>query len=823
MAVSIVQRPMLYCPKCSRTYEEGTQRFCTSDGSRLIAAPPSGKPAAQPKAVFSNLLKRALPPDEKNQRNMFDSLSVGAPKEAPAPPANLPASESSQTVQAKSKTEIKPPVETKPKIETKPKVETTPKVDAKPAEETKPEAEIPKIDSPTETKAQPVEKPVPRLIKPHEILPSQATLGDRSVNPTGRVALTWENPGILLGQTVKGRYYIIEKLSEDETSIAYLAEDKIIEGKKAVVRVLMDEKDADDFSSKILAEERVSLSHINHPNVANVLDSGELLEGKSFIVTEYTAGESLKEKFRSGSQFNSLRTARIIRQVASALSEVHENGILHRNLKPQNIILGVSESGSELVKVTDFAVFDGFDEQNPENIKYLSPEQLEGRMPNYASDIYSLAVITYQMLTGRVPFNFSSEKELLKAQKEGLSLRPTNLRLDLPPVVDAILEKALAYKSQERYQKARELGDALFNALNVGKSLEKNSGKAQPKTEKLPAAAKSSPVAAPGAEKPLAAASSTTPKKTLPAENKEITETGNAKKAKLVKAPPDLAWQKRSPEPPQANSTARLAVYAVVLLLLGTGAWAIWNNFSKRQDAPAYVPQSNTEIANVAPADQNITANINIGQKVKPTPKEVESPPLTRQINQPPDTEYFENSKENLKGELARNFRGFSFYYPKDWTKNSSQDHFVDVARRGATGTPIEQMLVSYYGSKGTFAADMENFPKLVQKSNQDLKEALGSGYRLISQGETKINGEWRAYEMKFKQEGVTKNGDKITLWGRRLWIPAARQGVRSGFVITMLATSLSPEVKSADDLGVKGELATVLQTFEPASLDSAY
>lgn len=793
MAVSTVQRPMLYCPKCDRAYQEGSQRFCTSDGSRLVSSLPTEKSAEAPKAVFSNVLKRALPQGEENRKNVFDSLFVGAPKQ---PPAAAEAAGSQPTDDNQS---VQP----------------------------KPETAIPKDDSLPETKTQIDEKPVPGLIKPAEAPPSQAATEDRNVNATEMVALSRENPDALLGQAVKGRYYVVEKLSEDETSIAYLAEDKNIEGKKAVVKVLMDEKDADDFSSKILAEERVSLSRIDHPNVAKALDSGELPEGKSFIVTEYAAGESLKEKFQAGSQFNAARSARIVRQVVDALSEVHENGILHRSLKPQNIILGVSEAGEEQVTVTDFAVFDGFDEQNPENIKYLSPELLEGKMPNYASDIYSLGVIAYQMLTGRVPFNFSSEKELLKAQREGISLRPTNLRSDLPPIVDRIFEKALAYKPQERYQKAREFGDALFKALTARKVAENPFVKVETKAEEPPAAAKSPAPVAPKAEKPLVAAvPAIAPQKILPAENKEIPETGNTKKIKSVKATPDLAWEKRSPEPPRKEITSRTVINGLLILLAILGAWSIWNYFSNRQNAPAYVPQSNTEITNTTASDQNTAPNTeNIGnrQKVEPTPKEIESPPLTRQINQPPDTEYFENSKENLKGDLAKNFRGFSFYYPKDWTKNSSRDHFVDIARRGATGTPIEQILVSYYESKGTFASDRENFPKLVSKSNKDLKEALGGGYKLVSQGETKINGDWKAYEMKFKQEGVTKNGDKITLWGRRLWIPAARPSVKSGFLITMLATSLSPEVKSADDLGVKGELATVLQTFEPTSLDGAH
>ncbi len=85
--------------------------------------------------------------------------------------------------------------------------------------------------------------------------------------------------------------------------------------------------------TKIFAEERVSLSLINHPNIARILDSGELLEGKPFIVSEFTEGESVKEMLRKTGQFNALRTTRIISQAADALSAAHQNGVLHRNLK----------------------------------------------------------------------------------------------------------------------------------------------------------------------------------------------------------------------------------------------------------------------------------------------------------------------------------------------------------------------------------------------------------------------------------------------------------------------------------------------------------
>lgn len=801
---------MLYCPKCRRSFEQGSHRFCPTDGGRLLpalqpaTADDSDNGGAGNKAgVFSTVLARRSV--EKTTAN-DEKASLNPP-----PPLSVPSFLKVERI-------VEPDLETsapKPPEIFAAEFEISPNVG--------PRAEI-------------EDKPAARLIKPSEIASGTASVGDRSVNPAGRSAISRKNPDVLLGQTIKGRYRVAEKIAEDETSLVFLAEDQLTPDRRVVVRVLMEE-DADDLASRIFAEERVSLSHLNHPNVAALIDSGELLEGKPFIVSEYAAGESVAEKLRHSGQFNALRAARVVRQIADALSEAHRNGILHRSLKPENIILTVNESGTETVKVTDFAVSDGRRAAS-EKTAYQSPEQLEGKLPTFASDIYSLAVIAYQMLTGRTPFNAASggRGDSVAARRQGLNLKPTNLRLDLPPVVDEILEKALAYKPSERFPKARDFGDALFNALtNASTPMDKtnaetasllSSSKVTVHSQPEPPLSINSDSALDGVEIELIEEYEQPEERSF-VKTKAKTETeaaaaaetkSSARVASAVSAE-GLPWEKRSPEPVQTAGKSWLRLSLVALLALVLGLWAAWYYFlNQRNQSPVdfAAPPNQTAATQTENAPAMPLTDIAPAAAVA---EEIESPPAERKALQPPNTEYFQNTRENLAGEPVKYYRGFSFFYPQDWTKSQGgEKNFVDVARKNENGVPVEQMIVTFYDSKGTFKADGEKFPALVKESNKRLAEQLPN-YRFVSEGENNINGGWKIYEMKFEAAAQAKGADAVKIYGRRIFMPAMRPGVKGGLMLTLLATSLSPDVKSADDVGVKGELAMVLKTFEPSQM----
>ncbi len=806
MSVSTIDKNMLYCPKCKTKYEDGSQRFCNNDGGRLLPYTVTERKSKKDAGVFTNLLGRTAPSNERDEKLAKTPRFVKAKNVEPK--FQTP----NKSKVFKSEQQLKPRL-SKPAVKKEEVKKTTPK---SPRPKSKPK---PKLEP----------KPLSKLINPNEVKIDRAKLGDRRVNPTGRTALSWDNPKILLGQTVKGRYYITEQLDKDHASIAYLADDKIIHSKKAIVRVLMEENSKESLEDKIFAEERVSLSHINHPNIARVIDSGELPEGKPFIVTDYLEGRSVKEILDTNKELNPMRVARIVRQASYALSEVHQNGILHRSLKPDHILLTVSEAGMEQVKVTDFCVSSGRDTKAEFN--YKSPEQVGGQLPTFASDTYSLAVIAYEMLTGQLPFKASNPKALLKAQKSGLTTKIADIKQDLPPLVDDVIDKALSFNPSDRYPKARDFGEALYNSLMTASPWEDKSEAKKEEKADIEADEEVNKIALPS--NPLAEKAdisiehnedtsdihiASTEEISTEEEVNEVVldvKEEELEKSDTVKSPAsDSLWEKRSPEPAREGNWILTIASILGLILLVIGVIGIWQYFSNRGEQPL-VTSTQNQTENLKEKDPTIR-NADENKAVANQADNIEVPPPEREITEPPNSKYFENSKQNLSKELAKNYRGFSVYYPETWKSKKSDTNFLDVVKEDENGLPKEQMIVTYYESMGTFDLDKKKFPDLVSKSNKDLQTAIPN-YEVVSQGNITVNNGWKSYEVKFKGKAPKVNGEEnVEIWGRRIWMPAARPGVKNGFVITMLATSLSDKIESLDDVGKKGDLGDILYTFEP-------
>jgi serine/threonine protein kinase len=807
------KKTMLYCPKCRRTYQEGTQRFCTNDGGRLLPSPSNEKSAAETsQGVFSNLLNKSAAKYESDEQ-----LGL-KPKFA----------------------RNEPPVFASPRVQkilgNKPVADI---VEIKPSTTDDLLELAPKATNGIPAAAIPGERPTGRLIKPHEIPSSQAELGDRKKNPTGRLAMSWANPNVLLGQTVKGRYYVEEKLSQDDSSVSFVATDKILLGKKVVVKILMDETDQSDFQSKQAADERVSLSHINHPNIAGLFDSGELLEGKPFLITEYVNGKSLRALMQQSGAVNPQRVGRIIKQIGLSLSDAHQSGVLHRGLRPEKIILDISDNGIEQVKVTDFCGFvnSNIRNQTLDKISYWSPEQIEGKTPTFSSDTYTLAIIAYEMLTGKLPFSFSSSKELLDAQKRGLIDLPSNLKSDLSPEIDLIIRKGLNYSPDERYPRARDFSESLANAITDFSQV-----RTHPLDEVFVQEEKSETLSAQIPPVPAPEEKTVKPEEQfikIGAKSEKLNfdeskylhispkaETFENNQIKAFEKEAEIAavtgnegdlWKKRSPEPPKVVNLKWLFLIGIIgTLILLAGAIGVWRYYLNKQAQKA---ATQSEVSTVLPTTEQPQAD------TQPTPNTPENdldfPPASRTITPPAGFQFYQNTKENMKDAMLKNFRGFSLYYPPNWSKIEKQGtNFVDVRRNAPNGIAIEEMIVGWYASKGTFKEDSTDFPKLSEIAGRELDKEL-TNYRRLDEGKKFINKDRKVYEMRFEGMRKSPSGEPYTIWGRILWIPAQRRGVKPGIRVTMITTSYSDKVKSVDDVGVNGELQKVLETFEPDSLDS--
>lgn len=248
-----------------------------------------------------------------------------------------------------------------------------------------------------------------------------------------------------------------------------------------------------------------------------------------------------------------------------------------------------------------------------------------------------------------------------------------------------------------------------------------------------------------------------------------------------------------------------------LLLILGAGAAvaAFFLVIKPRLQAQTSEPR----VAVNKPEPQNLSTNTNAPAPVADTkPAEPEFVP-------PPNTTKFTNSAASLDGPLAAHYVDFSFYYPDGWAPDpkagvAGSGNFAKVERRLPPDFTQENFAVRWYESKGTYEADLPDFPKQVENFSASLAKAFkDTGYRKVSEGPTKINS-LNAYE--FRWVGVSKGTEKgdLQLWGRVVFVPTGVAGDSNGVILTMFTTSLAPELSSVEDVGSKGEMPVILDSF---------
>jgi len=295
----------------------------------------------------------------------------------------------------------------------------------------------------------------------------------REVEPTSlKETAMFEQPE-LCGLTLDNRYFIEKELGRGGVGAVYLARDRKLHDKAVVIKILLEKSLQNSWVVQKFQQEKEALARVDHPGVVGILDTGELPDGKPYLVMQFIDGVTLRSLIRpEGLVLDG--AAELLKQIGRALSAAHDKGVLHRDLKPENIMLQRLGAGEEQVKIIDFGIAKLKDSivapstmtgATAGTVSYMAPEQLSGRAVSAATDIYALGAIAYEMVAGRKPFNPETGFELLEMQRGGVRVKPSDLRPSLSEEASQIILRALSFDPRERFQSARELGDALARTL----------------------------------------------------------------------------------------------------------------------------------------------------------------------------------------------------------------------------------------------------------------------------------------------------------------------------------------------------------------------
>jgi hypothetical protein len=271
----------------------------------------------------------------------------------------------------------------------------------------------------------------------------------------------------LVGQVIADRYHIQKKLGEGGMGQVYLAE-HVKMGRRCAIKIMSPAMMKDPDAISRFNREAANASRIGHPNVCAIYDFGETPEGLIYLAMEFIEGRSLNAILDEQGILPLARAASIITQCADALQVAHDLEIVHRDLKPDNIMV-VTGRGKDTVKVVDFGIAKavgaeggaqkvtktGFVVGTPE---YMSPEQLAGDPVDGRSDLYSLALVFYRMLTGGSPFPADSQQETMikRLTDDPLPLATARPDVRFPPQLQRVMDRALARSPEDRYASAAE-------------------------------------------------------------------------------------------------------------------------------------------------------------------------------------------------------------------------------------------------------------------------------------------------------------------------------------------------------------------------------
>ena len=284
----------------------------------------------------------------------------------------------------------------------------------------------------------------------------------------------------LIGQMVAERYQILSLIGEGGMGRVYLAE-HVRMGRKSAVKVINPALATTADAISRFNREAANACKINHPNVAQVYDFGEMADGTLYLAMEFIDGETLDSIVAREGSLPPARAAQITKQVADALFAAHHLGIVHRDLKPENVMVARHLDGSDWVKVVDFGIAktvqrDGIEGRSQTvttagvslgTPEYMSPEQLAGERLDHRTDIYSLGLVLFNMLTGELPYPKLTSKETLVRRLTSPPRTLVEVRPDVawPQALQEVLNRALTSEVSDRYDNVADFGRAVVRAV----------------------------------------------------------------------------------------------------------------------------------------------------------------------------------------------------------------------------------------------------------------------------------------------------------------------------------------------------------------------